>query len=97
MISVKTFRYVALIEATTFLMLIVASIIKHTGGSEAGVQTLGPLHGVFFLLYVGMALMLRETQKWSGRTTAIIVVAGMVPFGGYVVDRWLVKNAIATS
>lgn len=96
MISVKTFRWVALIEATTFLMLIVASVIKHTGGSEVGVQTLGPIHGVFFMAYVGLALMLREAQKWSGRTTAIIVVAGMVPFGGYVVDRWLVKNVVAT-
>jgi hypothetical protein len=36
-----------------------------------------------------MALSLREEQGWSTRTTLLILLGAVLPFGGYVVDRWL--------
>jgi hypothetical protein len=41
-VTLRDFRYVALVEATTFLLLLVASVIKNTGGSEIGVQNPRP-------------------------------------------------------
>ena len=52
-------RYIALAEATSFIALLIASVIKRTGGSELGVQILGPIHGVLFIAYVVIALNLR--------------------------------------
>ncbi|HEU4739122.1 MAG TPA: DUF3817 domain-containing protein [Solirubrobacterales bacterium] len=90
--TIERFRRVALIEATTFLMLLVASAIKNTGGSEIGVKILGPIHGVLFIAYVVMALNLRESAGWTGKQTVWILVGAVLPFGGYVVDWWLARR-----
>lgn len=94
--SIKTFRYVAVVEATSFLLLLTASVIKRTGGSELGVQVLGPIHGVLFLAYLYCVFSLRSVAGWSAQTTALLVIGAIVPFGGYVVDRWLARNVAAT-
>ncbi len=88
------FRRVALLEATSFLVLLVASYVKRTGGGELGVTILGPIHGGLFLLYVLLALRLREDGGWSARTTVLILLGAVVPFGGYVVDAWLARQRV---
>jgi hypothetical protein len=39
-----------------------------------------------------MALSLREECGWGGRTTGLILLGAVVPFGGYFVERWLERN-----
>ncbi len=85
-------RYVALAEATSFLLLLAASVVKRTDGSEFGVHILGPIHGALFIAYVIVALNLRAELGWSGKTTFWVLVGAVVPFGGYVVDWWLVRE-----
>jgi len=85
-------RYIALAEATSFIALLIASFVKRTGGGEVGVQILGPIHGLLFIAYVVVALRLRPEVGWSNRTTFWVLVGAVVPFGGYVVDRWLLRR-----
>jgi integral membrane protein len=91
-VTLRNFRYVALTEATTFLALLVASVVKNTGGSEVGVQILGPIHGLLFIAYVAIALQLRGPEGWTTKQTAWILIGAVLPFGGYVVDWWLLRR-----
>lgn len=90
--TLRTFRYVALAEATSFLALLVATVIKRTDGGETGVEILGPIHGLLFIAYVAIALTIRAEQGWSAKVTFWILVGAVLPFGGYVVDWWLVRH-----
>jgi len=90
--SIKTFRYVALAEATSFLILLVFTVIKHTQDSEAGVQVMGPIHGVLFLAYVVLALAVARPAGWSAKQTLGVLIGAVLPFGGFVVDRWMAKT-----
>lgn len=90
--NLRSFRYVALAEATTFLALLVASVVKRTSGEEIGVQVLGPIHGLLFIAYVVFALNLRQDVGWTNKQTFWILVGAVLPFGGYVVDRWLLRR-----
>lgn len=92
MASLKTFRNIALAEATTFLILLVGSMVKASGGSEALVQIFGPLHGVLFMSYVAVAINGRDDYNLTNKQLAWVIVAAMLPFGGYVVDRWLAQR-----
>jgi integral membrane protein len=86
-------RVVALLEATSFLALLVATYIKYSDDSPGGVEVLGPIHGVLFLAYVFLALSVRPRAGWSNRTTLLVLLGAVLPFGGYVVDRRLLAPA----
>lgn len=92
MSSIRTLRYVALIEAISFLALLVATYIKYANDSPTGVTILGPVHGTLFLAYVLIALNVRGLARWSTRTTLVVLLGAVLPFGGFVVDRWLAKS-----
>jgi integral membrane protein len=85
-------RYIALAEATSFIALLIASFVKRTGGGELGVQVLGPIHGLLFIAYVVIALNVRSQLGWSGKATFWVLVGAVIPFGGYVVDWWLLRD-----
>lgn len=90
--SLRSFRYIALAEATTFLALLIAAVIKRTADNEVGVQILGPIHGLLFIAYVAIALSIRADAGWSAKQTFWILVGAVLPFGGYVVDWWLLRR-----
>jgi integral membrane protein len=94
--SLKTFRVVALTEATSFLLLLVASVLKRTSDTDL-VPILGPIHGVLFVAYVLIALNLRDEQGWTMKETVLILLGAVLPFGGYAVDRWLAVRASSRS
>lgn len=91
----RTFRITALAEATSFIALLVATYVKYGHDEPAGVQVLGPLHGLLFVAYVLLALKLAPRAGWSARTTLWILAGAVLPFGGFVVDRWLARRSAA--
>ena len=91
--TLKNMRYIALAEATSFIALLIASFLKRQGEGETGVTILGPIHGLLFIAYVVVALGLRSPMGWSNVATFWILVGAVVPFGGYVVDWWLLREA----
>jgi integral membrane protein len=93
--AVRLFRIVAILEATSFLMLLVATYVKYGHEEPVGVQILGPLHGALFLAYVGLALHLSARAEWGVRTTVLLLAAAVVPAGGYVADRWISRQRFA--
>lgn len=91
--SIRTLRYVALLEATTFLVLLASTYVKYALDEPAGVQIMGPVHGLLFLAYVLITLDVRPKAGWAARTTIGVLIGAVVPFGGFVVDRWLANSA----
>lgn len=90
----RVFRLTAVAEATTFLALLVATYVKYRHDEPIGVEILGPLHGLLFVGYVLLALNIRPRAGWSVRTTVLVLGGAVLPFGGYVVDRWLARRPL---
>ena len=91
--STRRFRAVAVAEAVSYLVLLAASVAKHVFGVPGAVAVVGPVHGVIFLAYLWLALVVREEQGWSRVTTLSVVVAAVVPLGGLYVERRVVPDA----
>ncbi|HEX3622976.1 MAG TPA: DUF3817 domain-containing protein [Acidimicrobiales bacterium] len=85
------FRVVALVEAVTYLLLLVLTIVKTASGPNL-VPVMGPIHGVAFLVYFVLALLVREEQGWSGWQTVLVIVASALPFGAFVVNSRMVSD-----
>lgn len=92
MFSIKTFRYVALAEAVSFLILLAFVVVKYTQDAPGGVQVMGPIHGLLFIAYVVVALAVARPAGWTLRQTIGVLIGAVLPFGGFVVDRWLART-----
>jgi integral membrane protein len=91
--TIRNFRYLAIAEAISFLLLLgVAIPLKQAGVTEWGVHIMGSLHGLLFIAYLAFAISLVKPAGWSHLQTFWILIASMIPFGGFVVDWWLLKN-----
>lgn len=89
----KTLRIVAVLEAISFLVLLVATVVKETGGTKRGVKLMGPLHGVLFLVYALLVLLVASDEKWRLKRTLLTLLCAVLPFGGFVADAKLIGPA----
>src|ERR1700710_2112765 len=87
MSSRSAFRWVAMTEATSWLILIVATVVKYTTKSQTAVHVMGPIHGALFVVYVVLALALRTRFAWNARALLIVLVDSIIPGGGFLVAR----------
>jgi integral membrane protein len=85
--TIRWFKVLALAETVSYLVLLAASVIKRTMDMPELVTIMGPIHGVLFVLYVILALQVRERVGWNGWTTIMVIVAAAVPLGGLLVER----------
>jgi integral membrane protein len=93
----RSFRITAVAEATSFLALLVATYVKYGQDQPVGVEILGPVHGLLFVAYVLLAVYLATRSGWSPPTTILVLVGAVLPFGGYVVDRWLARRPLGAT
>ncbi|MDQ3898260.1 MAG: DUF3817 domain-containing protein [Actinomycetota bacterium] len=86
------FRLVALAEAVTYLALLTAVVVKRGLHGADLVSVLGPVHGVIFLAYFVLTLLVREEQGWTGWQTLVVLVASALPLGAFVVNSRMVRD-----
>ncbi len=82
-----------MVEAISFLVLLAATIVKRGfDGPEAGVKVMGPVHGVLFVAYVFLTILVAADEKWRLKRTLLTLVCAVIPFGGFVADRKLIDQ-----
>lgn len=87
---VRRLRIASVTEAVTYLLLLVATVVKASGGSEAGVAVLGPVHGVLYLVFAALVLRARELLAWNWTRAITALIIGSLPLGGFWLERrWL--------
>ena len=86
------FRLVALLEGISYILLLfIATPIRHFGGDEQYVKLLGMPHGLLFITYIVLAILLKSELKWTTKQFAIILLAAIIPFGTFYVEKVYLK------
>ena len=91
-----TLRAVAALEATSYLVLLGAVISYRVFDGPDITSTVGLVHGLIFLVYFAVVLAQREERGWGTRKTIEVLVAAVVPVGGYVVAHRVATEAEQT-
>ena len=87
------FRIVSFLEGVSYLLLLfIATPVKYFGGDESYVKMLGMPHGILFMVYIILAFMLKPEEKWDSKTFRIVLLASIIPFGTFYVDRKFLQN-----
>jgi integral membrane protein len=82
------FRIISFLEGVSYLLLLFVAVpIKYFQGDVSYVKMLGMPHGILFMSYIVLAVMLQKTMKWSLKSLGIVVLASVIPFGTFYVDK----------
>tara|TARA_B110000305_G_scaffold54457_1_gene60124 strand:- start:4968 stop:5246 length:279 start_codon:yes stop_codon:yes gene_type:complete len=83
----KAFRLISFLEGISYLLLLFIAVpIKYFQGNELYVKILGMPHGILFIGYILLLILIQKKMKWNLKTTLVISLASIIPFGTFYVD-----------
>ncbi len=90
----KNLRRMGFVEGVSTLILFgVAMPLKYMADLPLAVRIAGSIHGLLFVCLVVMLMMATTRVPISKLLALTGMLAAVVPFGPFVFDRWLVRNA----
>ena len=86
-------RILGFLEGVSLLLLIFVAVPLKYGSHDATLtNTLGPIHGALFLLFILNTLSVGVEQKWERTTTWKVIVACFIPFGTFYIDKKILSK-----
>ena len=86
------FRIIAFAEGVSYLLLLFIAVpIKYVLANDLFVKILGLPHGVFFIIYILLAIRFALKKNTSIKDSIIILIASLIPFGTFYVDNKYLK------
>jgi len=87
-------RIVAFLEGISLLVLVFIGMpLKYWLSNPTMVKTMGPIHGVLFLLFVVSTIGVAVNQNWSFKTTTWkVLLSSFIPFGTFYIDKKILRE-----
>jgi integral membrane protein len=84
------FRIVAFTEAVTWVGLLTGMYFKYLGTprTEIGVKIFGMAHGLVFIAFVVVAVLVGRAFTWSAVTWLLALLGSIVPLGSVIFLAW---------
>ena len=90
------FRLTALLEGVSYILLLfIATPVKYLYNDPQYVKMLGMPHGILFMVYIVIAVLISSDMKWNRKTLGVVLMASIVPFGTFYVDKKYLKPSDA--
>ncbi len=87
---INIFKITSLLEGLSYILLLFIAVpIKYFQGNPEYVKMLGMPHGILFVLYIVLAIMLKSELKWNNKTFGIVCLLSILPFGTFFVGKYL--------
>jgi integral membrane protein len=91
----KFFKIVALLEGISYLVLFSNMLFIKPANLELYKTLLFPIgmgHGILFIGYIILAIMLKIEANWDAKKFGIICAASVIPFGAFYIEKKYLKN-----
>lgn len=89
----KIFRIIAFLEGLSYVLLLFFAVpIKYLNNDPSYVKMLGMPHGLLFMGYIALAIVLRTDNQWIKNNFFMVLMASVIPFGTFVVEKKLNKT-----
>lgn len=85
----KFFRVASLVEGCSYLVILCVTLGLISRGFVA---TLGMVHGVLFIVYVLLSLVVAYKQGWSVTVWLLLFVSALIPLAFIPVELFLQKE-----
>lgn len=82
------FRIISFLEGISYLLLLFVAVpIKYFQGNPEYVKMLGMPHGLLFMLYIVLAIVMKKEMKWNSKDFMIVLLCSILPFGTFYMDK----------
>ena len=82
------FRIISFLEGVSYLLLMSLGLYyKYALNDPSFVKIFGMPHGILFMLYIVLAVTLKNKMKWSYQNLGIVLAASIIPFGTFYIDK----------
>lgn len=61
--------------------------LKYIAGMGMPNKIIGMAHGVLFLSYIVVAIIVAQEKKWNFKDTLIVLIMSVVPFGTFWMEE----------
>lgn len=85
----KLFRAASFIEGMSYLVILCVTIGLI---SRDFVSVLGMTHGMLFMIYCALALVVSHRQGWSPKVSLLLLASALVPFAFVPVELFLQRE-----
>ena len=92
----RTFKIIAILEGISYLVLFSNMLFIKPNDFILYHKLLYPIgmsHGMLFIGYVALAIVLKKSQNWSIISLGIILLASLLPFATFFIEKKYLKNA----
>ncbi|WP_264558715.1 DUF3817 domain-containing protein [Flavobacterium sp. N2270] len=92
---IKFFKIIAILEGFSYLFLFANMFITKNINLDLYKTILFPLgmaHGVLFIAYLILALLVKFKIKWTVNTFLIVCIASLIPFATFYVEKKYLKD-----
>ena len=92
----KVFKYIALAEGVSYLILLSNMLFikpSHFALYQSLLFPIGMSHGILFIAYLYLAFIIKDKQNWSSKDLAVVVLASLIPFGAFYIEKKHLTNA----
>jgi integral membrane protein len=92
--NIGRLRIIGFLEGVSLIFLVFVAVpLKYLMGIPEGSKIIGPIHGVLFLLFVFNTISVGVERNWKfTETTWKVLVACLIPFGTFYVDKHILSK-----
>jgi len=94
--ALQRYRVLAnVVGVVLVVFLLIAVPLRYLGGEPRLSETISPVHGFLYVVYLGVTVDLARRAGWSVLRTLLVGLAGTVPFLSFVVERRMTRDVEA--
>lgn len=96
--ALTRYRIIAWVVGVVLITLVAVGMpLKYAGGNPAIVETVGPIHGFLYMIYLAFTFDLGRRGNWPLRRMVLVMLAGTVPFLSFWAERTVTRQVQATA
>ena len=91
--ALQRYRVMANVVGVVLLVLVLVAVpLRYLGGEPELSKTISPIHGGFYMIYLGLTFDLARRVGWTVKRTVLVMLAGTVPFLSFYVERRMTRD-----
>jgi integral membrane protein len=92
---VRIFKNIAILEGISYLVLFANMLLIkpiNLGLYKTMLNPIGMTHGLLFIGYVLLAVVLKKSQNWNFISLLVVLTASLLPLATFFVEKKYIKH-----